>query len=98
MLGELKLSPYYIIGARHTAMHYNLMREGLGAAFVSDVHVLTSNLRDNDVRYFMPKERVTRTLYALQKKNATGNPVANEFIKVLSEYCKNPGGIKTAEA
>ncbi len=98
MLGELNLSPYYILGARHTAMHYNLMREGLGAAFISDVHILTSNLLDNDVRYFMPAAKVSRTLYALQKKNAPIDPIAEAFIKVITEYCKSPGGMKTAEA
>ena len=98
MLGEIKHSPYSILGARHTAMHYNFMREGLGAAFISDFHALTSNLSDDSIRYFMPKERVKRTLYALQKKNAPYDPTAEAFISVLSEYCKSLGGKKPTEA
>ena len=98
MLGEIDYSPYDILGARHTAMHYNFMREGLGAAFISDVHALTSSLSEGEVRYFMPKERVQRTLYALQKKNALRDPSAEAFIKVLVEYCKNLGRIAPTEA
>lgn len=98
ILGEISYSPYDIFGARHTAMHYNLMREGLGAAFVSDLHVLTSGISDENIRYFVPGCDVTRTLFALRKKNAPYDPTAEAFINVTSEYCKSPAGMIPAEA
>ena len=97
-LGELRISPYYISGARHTAMHYNLMKEGLGAAYISDVHVLTSNLFEADLRFFMPASQVSRTLYAIENKNSPTNPIAEEFIKLAVDYCKKPLSFRTTEA
>jgi DNA-binding transcriptional LysR family regulator len=97
-LGTVKIAPYYISGARHTAMHYNLMREGLGAAYVSDVHVLMWAVSDDNVRYFMPAFGVSRTLYAIEKKNTPDNPIAKAFVDLAKDYCGNSGKIHLTEA
>ncbi len=99
LLGDYKTSPYIIENARHTAMHYNLMREGLGAVLLSDVHVMTSELLGNDIKYFVPaSEKSRRSLYLLEKKNAPKNPIAKAFIEVATDFCKNLSQKEISEA
>ena len=88
ILGDYSISPYVVENVSHTAMHYNMMREGLGAVMLSDVHVMTSNLFDERIRYFVPSsEQSKRNLYILEKRNAPKNPIAEAFIKTALEFC-----------
>ncbi len=90
LLGDYETSHYIVENARHTAMHYKLMREGLGAVLLSDVHAMICENLGEEIKYFVPKsEESKRILYIVKKKNSAKDPIADAFVSVATEYCKN---------
>lgn len=100
ILGETQISHYNIENAHHTAMHYNIMRKGLGAVMIADVHVATSNLLDPEIVYFIPKSEASfRPLYLISRAGVVPGAVSRAFVKIserVAEGIYDSGSITEA--
>lgn len=85
-----KSAPCFISGVKHIQMHYNMMEKGLGAVLISDFHLLTSELLQRDIVFFIPALPSShRTLYALTKYGARENKVINAFLDTALRVCED---------
>lgn len=90
ILGDYKSAPYTIRNARHSNLHNNLMRAGIGAVMTTDYIIeKTYNERD-DILYFVPKSKDSyRTEYIAINHHSIDNPIVKNFIKLSKEIYKN---------
>ena len=96
VLGGVKYSDLNVENTHHTAMHYNLMLEGVGAVLIADTHARAAALRSEDVVYFVPDSRdARRTLYLISRGGMGASPLAEDFKRLAVEICskKENGGI-----
>ena len=91
LLGNYKTSHYKIQNARHSEMHYNLMRAGIGAVVTSTLGVEQKLYEDEDILFFVPKsEDSYRKIFLAYNSSSKNNPLIKNFIKVAKEiYSKN---------
>lgn len=91
LLGDYKTSHYKIQNARHSEMHYNLMRAGIGAVVTSTLGVEQKLYKDEDILFFVPKsEDSYRKIFLVYNSSSKNNPLIKNFIKVAKEiYSKN---------
>lgn len=90
VLAGVKYSDLNVEHAHHTAMHYNLMLEGVGAVLLADTHVVPAGLTDKELLYFVPKSDVAkRELYLIRRKGAENNPTAEDFKNIAIEICNS---------
>lgn len=91
MLGDYKTSHYKIQNSRHSEMHYNLMRAGIGAVVTSTLGVEQKLYEDEDILFFVPKsEDSYRKIFLAYNSSSKNNPLIKNFIKVAKEiYSKN---------
>ena len=91
MLGEYKTSSYKIQNARHSEMHYNLMRAGIGAVVTTTLGIEQKLYEDEDILFFVPKsEDSYRKIFLAYNFTSKNNPLVRNFIKVAKEtYSKN---------
>lgn len=83
VLRGVKYSDLNVEHAHHTAMHYNLMREGLGAVLIADTHLRSADLLDPSIVYFVPKNEISkRTLYLIRRRGTEGNSAAECFKEI----------------
>ena len=86
MLGEYQVSSYSIHNARHSVMHYNMMRAGLGALLTIDLLISEKDAFSGEFFYFVPKSPVShRTLYLKCAKKAEQNPMIKRFLEIAKE-------------
>ena len=89
ILGETKHSYYSIKNSHHTAMHYNLMRKGIGAVLVADSHASAGLTGSDDVLYFVPRNPASRRpLYLISRHGAELSPAACAFRKTALDVCR----------
>ena len=89
ILGNFRASPFSVYNSRHTAMHYSMMRQGLGAVMLADIHTAHDTLDDGDIVYFVPRSPHSyRTLYMVRRRSAERDPLASAFAEVAVETCK----------
>lgn len=87
-IGHYKESTYKIKNSRHSEMHYNMMRAGVGAVVIPSIPIIHSQYRDKDVMYFVPKvDAFFRTLYIARTHATDGNPIVENFIATAKEVC-----------
>ena len=87
LLNEYTESAHKISNGRHSIVHFNMMRAGVGAVLTSDYMVALSGA-DNDLRYFVfPRDISTRKIYMISNKNAPLNPSAKKFTDVAKLVC-----------
>ncbi len=91
LFGDYKTSHYKIQNARHSEMHYNLMRAGIGAVVTSTLGVEQKLYEDEDILFFVPKsEDSYRKIFLAYNSSSKNNPLIKNFIKVAKEiYSKN---------
>ncbi len=88
VLPGVRYSDLNVENAHHTAMHYNLMLEGLGAVLIADTHVAAPALANPSVLYFVPESSASkRTLYLISRKVEVYNPAAEDLKKIIVEIC-----------
>lgn len=89
VLSGVKYSPLNVEHAHHTAMHYNLMREGLGAVLIADTHVRPANLFDQSIVYFVPKDDISKRMLYLIRRRGTENNGPAEYFKNVAISAAN---------
>lgn len=88
LLNDYADSPYKISNGRHSIVHFNMMRAGVGAILTSDYIVAQSHVDPEKIRYFVfPKEVSTRNIYMITKKNAPLSVSARKFIDIAKDVC-----------
>lgn len=86
LLGDYKTSHYKIENARHSEMHYNLMRAGIGAVVTTSLTVQQKLHEDEDILFFVPKsEDSYRKIFLAYNPSSKNNPLIKSFIKVAKE-------------
>lgn len=86
LLGNYKTSHYKIQNAKHSEMHYNLMRAGIGAVVTSTLGVEQKLYKDEDILFFVPKsEESYRKIFLVYNSSSKNNPLIKNFIKVAKE-------------
>ncbi len=86
LLGDYKTAHYKIQNARHSEMHYNLMREGIGAVVTTTLAVEQKIHEDEDILFFVPKsEDSYRKIFLAYKLSSKNNPLIKNFIKVSKD-------------
>lgn len=82
MQGEFKSSPCKIENAKHSEMHYNLMRAGVAAAFVTTL-AIEQKPNDKDILFFMPRsEDSYRTVFFAYHHFSKSNPLIKKFVEL----------------
>jgi len=90
LLGDYKTSHYKIQNARHSEMHYNLMRAGIGAVVTSTLNVEQKLYKDEDILFFVPKsEESYREIFLAYNPSSKNNPLIKSFIKTAKEIYSN---------
>jgi len=97
LLGDYKTSSYKIQNAKHSEMHYNLMRAGIGAVVTSSMVVAQKIHEDEDILFFVPKsEESYRNIYLAYNSSSENNPLIKKFINVAGDiYSKANTSDKT---
>lgn len=86
MLGDYKTSHYKIQNARHSEMHYNLMRAGIGAVVTTTLSVEQKLYEDEDILFFVPKtEDSYRKIFLAYNPSSKNNPLIKNFIEVAKK-------------
>jgi len=86
MLGDYKTSHYKIQNARHSEMHYNLMRAGIGAVVTTTLSVEQKLYEDEDILFFVPKtENSYRKIFLAYNPSSKNNPLVKNFINIAKE-------------
>jgi DNA-binding transcriptional LysR family regulator len=75
-----------VVNTRHRGVYYDLMLNGIGCIFVTDMIAAVEYHRSQSVR-FVPIDN-KRTLYAIYKKNRILSDEEKSFIRVLGSVCK----------
>jgi DNA-binding transcriptional LysR family regulator len=89
VLAGVKYSSLNVENTHHTAMHYNLMLEGLGAVLIADTHVSSPAISDPSVRYFVPEHpNAKRTLYLISRKSVEPSSAAELFGSTAIAVCR----------
>ena len=92
---EYDHSIYHIKNSRNLMMHYNMMREGLGATIADASHLSQPIFDDPGIVYFLPdKPAVKRTLYCVIKESRRDEPLLNHFIAVTKELLNTKNAIQ----
>ncbi len=91
LLGDYKTSHYKIQNARHSEMHYNLMRAGIGAVVTSTLGVEQKLYEDEDILFFVPKsEDSYRKIFLAYNPSSKNNLLVKNFINIAKDiYSKN---------
>ncbi len=98
LLGEYNVSNYKILNARHGGVHYNFMREGVGALMTTTLIVRTHPIGKDKLAFFVPKgERGLRPLYIAKPSDFPATVAAKNFIALAKEMCENGEIFKTIE-
>ena len=85
LLGNYRSSHYKIENARHSEMHYNLMRAGIGAVLTSTL-AIAQKPYDENILFFMPKsEESYRKIYLAYHFSSKNNQLIKNFIKVAKD-------------
>jgi DNA-binding transcriptional LysR family regulator len=93
IMGDYKTALYTIENAHHTAMHYNMMKQGLGAVMVADIHIATSGIFDDTVAYFVPDHpSAKRPLYLISRKNLQHGGASRAFYDTSLDVCRRVHG------
>ncbi len=83
LLGDYKPSHCKIQNARHSEMHYNLMRAGIGAVVTTTLGVEQKLHEDDDILFFVPKsEDSYRKIFLAYNPSSKNNPLIKNFIEV----------------
>ena len=86
MLGDYKTSHYKIQNARHSEMHYNLMRAGIGAVVTTTLSVEQKLYEDEDILFFVPKaEDSYRKIFLAYNPSSKNNPLVKNFINIAKK-------------
>ena len=86
LLGDYKTSHYKIQNARHSEMHYNLMRAGIGAVVTTALAVEQKIYEDEDILFFVPKsEDSYREIFLAYNPSSKNNPLIKKFTKVAKD-------------
>ena len=86
MLGDYKTSHYKIQNARHSEMHYNLMRAGIGAVVTTTLGVEQKLYEDEDILFFVPKiEDSYRKMFLAYNPSSKNNPLVKNFINIAKK-------------
>ena len=90
MMGEYQASSYSIHNARHSVVHYNMMRAGLGALLTIDLLISEKDAFSGEFFYFVPKSSISyRTLYLRSAQKAEQNPITKRFLEIAKEVCSS---------
>ncbi len=82
ILGEYRSSRYKIQNARHSEMHYNLMRAGVGAVLTTSL-AIAQKPHDENLLFFVPRcEESYRKIYLAYNVAAENNRLVKSFIDV----------------
>ena len=86
ILGDYKTSHYKIQNARHSEMHYNLMRAGIGAVVTTTLSVEQKLYEDEDILFFVPKaEDSYRKIFLAYNPSSKNKPLVKNFINIAKE-------------
>ncbi len=90
LFGDYQAARYKIQNARHSEMHYNLMRAGIGAVVTTTLGVEQKLYEDEDILFFVPKsEESYRKIFLAYNPSSKNNPLIKHFIKVAKDiYAK----------
>lgn len=86
MLGDFKTVPCTIKNSRHSEMHYNMMREGLGAVVIPSLPVIHFQNNDDNILYFVPHSKeFSRKIYLASSPHSDKNPIIKNYINIAKE-------------
>ena len=89
LLGDYGTADFVIKNVKSVEMHYNMMREGLGAVLLADTHLTFGTDWGEDILYFVPSSPAShRTLYAITKRGTPRNPLSDEFVRCAVDFYK----------
>ncbi len=92
-LGHYSSSSYSVLNARHSGVHLNMMRAGLGAVMTSDYIIKVSSLQQEDILYFLPPAELSkRTLYAILRKDEMPDVIMSDFFDTVQEVATGKRG------
>ncbi len=90
LFGDYKVSNYKIQNARHSEMHYNLMRAGIGAVLTTNLAVEQKIQESEDILFFVPKsEESYRKIFLAYNFSSKNNPLIKNFIEVAKDVYSN---------
>ncbi len=90
LVGEYNESDCKINNARHGGVHYQFMREGLGALMTTTLIARTNPLGKNDIAFFIPRgERGLRPIYIAKPSDLPATVTAKNFIMLAKEMCES---------
>ena len=77
--------------SNHYQVHYQLMREGVGAAITSTNQLLHPFFDSDDIVYFVPKNAASyQKTYVVRIKDKAPHKYEEEFIAILRNVSENP--------
>ena len=88
ILGEYNTVPHVVINLWQFEILYNLMRAGVGAAFLSDYLIKNAPEKAEELYYIVPNcQQSYRTLYIIKRKNVPLSPIAESFVAEALALC-----------
>ena len=88
IIGEHSVSNYTLHNVRHGGVHYNFMREGLGALMTTTLIVRTHPIDRDKLAFFIPKgDQGKRPIYIARPSDAPLTYAAKNFIALAKEMC-----------
>ena len=88
LIGDFCESDCKINNARHGGVHYQFMREGLGALMTTTLIARTNPLGNNNIVFFVPRgERGLRAIYIAKPSDLPATVAAKKFIQLAKEMC-----------
>ena len=90
ILGYYTSSPYRVVNAKHSEIHLNMMRAGLGAILTNDYIIRMTTTPSEEILYFaLPREISKRPLFAVLRKNDKPDEMILKFIEIAKEVSSN---------
>jgi len=86
ILKHYTISKHSVINAKHSGVHFNMMRAGVGAILTSDSVIRAHNACLDDIVYFaFPEEISTRRIYATLRNSDVVDEPLKHFLEVTKE-------------
>ena len=86
LIGEYNVSNYKISNVRHGGVHYNFMREGLGALLTTTLIARAHPIGNENIAFFVPRgERGLRAIYIAKPSDFPATVASQNFILLAKE-------------
>ena len=80
-----KESEYALFNIHEVSMHYELVKEGIAASLVSDLHLWSPIFNNDEIFYLSLPKEAARTLYFVYSRNSELSEIAKRFIDTAKD-------------